>query len=189
MPRLIAAQLSDSETLSDKLFEASNAQIWRDQLRSLQDDPQNSGISGGGEIFLPTLLLAQTIVNIHGLREICHSSIGSTMPPLQLSPWYSHMIRLADTHGFTVGAELEPGSSSRNPALLVLWHYTCIVKLAPIKLIEEVAGRGGRPASDRILSDVRDWINTPNARLAVLHSGQILRFTDNLKDLAFLLPR
>ena len=140
------------------------------------------------DTFLPTLLLAQSIVNIHGLREISRSSLAPITSLKPLSPWYNSMVNLGTTYGFNPN-DSKVSSSPRTRGLLALWHYACVARLSPINLIEEVAGRGGRPPPDDTLNEVREWICTPTARLAVLHSGRILLDTADLKDSAFLLPR
>lgn len=197
LARTVPAQVSDEDGFKDALFEADDAATWRVLLMCLDPnlaaDPTTSTTSQlpfpkTPEIFLPTVLLAQNIVTIHLLRELRKTTSEANLIRRNLRGFYDDMIALAEDHDI-----LSPAPNSREVApqtqsLRVMWHYTCVVRLSPLALIEEAAGRGGSTASES-LSEIHAWVSTPAARLATLHCGHILYQAADLKDLAFLLPR
>ena len=198
LPRLVPVQIADGDGFQDALFQAETAEAWRNLLLGLNPtasarsdvDPQSVGSAGSNmstshqpETFLPAILLAQNIVNTHVLDSLQSPDVD--LPLRSLSGFYQGMTGLARRyHLLTSPSWL----GSQTQSLRVLWHYTCVVRLSPIRLIEEAAGRGGSPVNDGI-SEIREWVNTSVGRLAMLHSGCILSHAANLRDLAFLIPR
>ena len=176
--RFMVGQVCDPDGFSDALFEAKDAETWRSIALG--------GVAPTPEHFLPSALLAQTIVNIHKARELAQTPFGQELP---LPEFYKHMMQLAGDHGIVAVLE-----SPRNAApdhlrsLTALWHYTCVVRVAPQDLIQEAAGRGGNPTSDAV-AKTEQWANTPAARLAALHCGHVLHHAADLHDRGFLLPR
>jgi len=78
LPRLVPAQVSDEDGFNDALFEADDPTDWRAALkcsdpnlpaesRTLSTASAWSLSNPRPEVFLPTVLLAQSIVNIHSL--------------------------------------------------------------------------------------------------------------------------
>jgi len=121
------------------------------------------------------------------LREIGKTTSDGLLRQ-DLSGFYRHMMTIAERYDILSTCLAPTGTPPPLHPLSVLWHYTCAVRLSPIDLIEEAAGRGGSPLSESI-SEIRRWVITPAARLATLHCGHILYHASDLKDLAFLLPR
>jgi hypothetical protein len=156
----VITQASCEDAVSDVLFEADDPDEWRRLLSEPVLDTKES--------FLPTVLLAQMMVNMHKLREL-------ELAPEPLPAFYDRM------HTFS----LRYGLSN---TLSALWHFTCVVRLAPMDLIAEAAGRGGNPDSESVV-EVQTWVGTPAARLAALHAGNILFCAADLQDLGFLVPR
>lgn len=176
--RFTVAQVTNTDGFSDALFEASDAETWRDTvLGRTRDTP---------EVFLPSVLLAQTIVNIHKSRELAETPFGSELP---LPEFYGHMMGLARNHGILpVLQHPRSVTPAHLRSLAALWHYTCVVRLAPQDLIQEAAGRGGHPGSESI-AEMQHWAKTPVARLAALHCGHVLHHAADLHDRGFLVPR
>lgn len=198
LPRLIPAHVTDMDGFGDLLFEADDASTWRALLMrsgpnlsaGLRTLEEASGLLSSNtlETFLPTVLLAQHVVNIHMLREISKTVSEAVLPHRQISVFYVDILSLAKAHNIFDLEPLRGAISPQTQSLRALWHFTCAVRLAPISLVEEAAGRLGSPASESI-AKVQEWVKTPAARLPTLHCGQILHQAADLKDLAFLLPR
>lgn len=105
--------------------------------------------------------------------------LGEEVPMRKHATFFRYMMSLANE--ISIGA-LNTGVVS------AVWHYVFVVRLSPLTLIEEAAGRTGNP-SPNCLSELRDWVNSPAARLAALHCGQVLIQAEDLRDKPFLLPR
>lgn len=175
--RLIPTLVASRDSFSDALFEAEDAHTWRALLATggvTQD-------SGSSETSYPIALLAQAIVQVHQHRELGQTLLGDTMPLQTHATFFGYMMALAE--------ELHLLPLSGGPSMLVaLWHYVFVVRLAPLTLIEEAAGRAGEPSSD-CLAELRSWVGSPAARLATLHCGRVLLHAADLRDKSFLLPR
>ena len=177
-------RLPDGATgFGDALFEAEDAFTWRNLmiLSVANMASPSSPAERCTDVFLPTVLLAQRIVNVHTLRLIDKAASSPETPGL--TDFYDDMLELAEQQDILADATLK---RPRELELRALWHYTCVVRLAPLDLIEEAAGRGGTKGP---ISELQAWIDSPSARLAVLHCGHILHRAADLSDLAFLLPR
>lgn len=197
MARLMTAQVSRDDGFSDALFEANDAETWRSLLGHWARGDQitmNPSLSGSTtpETFLPTVLLAQSIVNVYKVRELLSSPLHLDLPHQTLSHFYDYMVPLALEFGVLRNPQAMEIPETDMPAHLrsisALWHYACVLRLAPMSHVENVAGRGGSPPEDSIY-EVQTWANTQIARLATLHAGYVLHYAADLRDLAFLLPR
>ena len=157
LPRLVPVQIADGAGYQDALFQAETAEAWRSlYLGSRSIASAHSALesqSGGSTVysmttsqppdtFLPVILLAQNIVNTHVLSSIRVPDVDISR---NLSRFYREMLGLAERYRIlTSPSWLLDGERSQRQSLRVLWHYTCVVRLSPIGLIEEAAGRGGR---------------------------------------------
>ena len=201
LPRLIPIQLDESDqSFSDALFEAEDAVSWRRCLHLMAHgghqalaisptmlSPHDSPVTTT-ETFLPMVVLAQRIVNTHMLRQVSNTtSIFLQLLP-SLANFYHDMSILADRFDILPSTQTGGAASHATTKLRVLWHYANVVRLAPLSLIEEAAGRGGQPPNT-LHPEIQAWTETPLARLATLHCAHILYYAANLHDLAFLLPR
>lgn len=196
MARLISAQVSREDGFSDALFETNDAESWR----SLLCASENGQLSHYGqpvalllttpETFLPMVLLAQSIVNVYKVREILGLPHQSGLLHRTVTRYYEYMMPMA--HDFGVLPVAPQPSGADIPAyvrsLSALWHYACAVRLAPMDLIEEVAGRGGSP-TDESIAEIEEWASTPGARLATIHAAYVLHYSADLRDVSFLIPR
>lgn len=198
LPRLMTAQLgkhADLGSFSDALFEADDAETWRailmntDPSRSASLSPALSS-SSNPEVFLPMVLLAQSMVNLHMARELEKVHSDEQISLHGLSDFYRHMTDLARDHGFANMLADPRGTDTpgHQRFLSALFHYTCALRLTPMSLIEEGAGREGRPTK-ATMEAIKAWVDTPAARLATLHCGQLLHQASDLRDLGFILPR
>lgn len=169
--RLIPSLVTSGENFNDALFEAEDAHTWRALLAS--------GGTGGSDTSLPIVLLSQALVQVHQHREMGDMLLGDPTPMRKHASFFRHMMSLAH----------EIAIVSLNTGLLsALWHYVFVARLAPLNLIEEAAGRAGDPSPD-CLEELRQWVNSPAARLATLHCGNVLLQAEDLRDKSFLLPR
>jgi len=192
LARLVIAQVPNTDGFSDALFEANDAESWRDLMLRSERDTGAAAVSSSDtpDVFLPTVLLAQTMVNLHRMRELENVPLATGMSSVRLPEFYDFMLSFAKDHG--VLPILERSRCAETPAhlrsLAALWHYTCVIRLAPMDLIAEAAGRGGNPDSESV-AEIRAWVATPTARLAALHCGHVLYQAADLQDLGFLVPR
>lgn len=58
---------------------------------------------------------------------------------------------------------------------LVLWHNICMTLNANLQIFELAAGRGGAGRAEKALADIIDWSQTPAARRACIHAGQVFK--------------
>ena len=164
MPRLLPMQVADDETISDALYEAEDAIPWRILLHRLQPNLEshttspNDRFSKLTDNFLPTVLLAQEIVNLCTLQDI--GGVDPSVKELRnrTSDFYKKMHNLSRRFAIL---SMSPRclAPSQPQSLRILWHYCCITHLTKMDMIEEAAGRGGPPSpmsADRILADLRD---------------------------------
>lgn len=206
LPRLVPVQLSLQDQSSDALFEAEDASSWKWLLLCLSGGspgsnsrtPPSSGfqVVPTADTLFPMSILAQKIVNTLQLKEMCRSEVSLVSNYTDIVLFYKDMLDLAgrlgiqehrdqhvrQSHGAT------KSSSSQTQILKVMWHYCCLARLARLDQIEEVAGREGVPQQDTI-DAVKQWVKTPEARLATLHCAHVLYQAADLKDLAFIVPR
>lgn len=181
----ICAQTAGENSFNDSVFEAEDAETWRSLMKCVAEDEV---LSDPPNTFLPTVLLSQSVVQVHMLRDFERTALVDDPPLRLLAGFYTYMTKLATRHNFlhVIQQPQDTRVSSSQRSLAVLWHYNCLVRLAPISQIEVAAGRVG-PVADA--GSVPAWVNTPPARLAALHCGSILYHAADLKDQGFLVPR
>lgn len=192
LARLMTAQISRNDGFSDALFEANDVQTWRTLLRySANGQPlsMHPGLSTP-ETFVPMVLLAQSIVNVYKVRELLGLPHQTGLPHRTVTHYYEYMMPMALDFGvLPVAAQpLGAGIPTYVRSLSALWHYACAVRLAPMGLIEEAAGRAGSP-TDESIHEIQTWASTPAARLSTLHAAYVLHYAADLKDSCFLIPR
>lgn len=198
LARLMTAQVSRGDGFSDALFEANDPETWRSLLRRweqgerLPSHHEPSASPSTPETFLPTVLLAQSIVNVYKVRELLRSPMPLDLPDQTLSHFYDYMMPMAFEFGVLRHPQGFEAPVADMPSHLrsisALWHYACALRLTPMSDVENVAGRGGNPPEESI-REVQTWANTPLGRLASLHAGYVLHYAADLRDLAFLIPR
>lgn len=205
LPRLVPVQLSVSDHSSDALFEAEDASSWKWLLLCLNGgSPHNSlrtppatgfQVIPTADTLFPMSVMAQKIVNILQMKELCRSEASFVSSFNDIGLFYRDMLQLGARFGITHEPHKETrptshsrGSSSQPQILKVMWHYCCLARLARLDHIEEVAGREGIPQA-HVLEQVKTWVSTPEARLATLHCAHVLHNAADLRDLAFIVPR
>lgn len=170
--RLMPSLLTAKDGFHDALFEAEDAETWRELLAA----PDTSRVP---DTSLSVVILAQTLVQVHQLREMGDTLLGEDVPLRTHGSFFRHMMSLARDINI---------STLNTGFLSSLWHYVFVARLAPLTLIEEAAGRSGDP-SPECLAELGAWIDSPAARLATLHCGQVLLQAEDLRDKPFILPR
>lgn len=205
LPRLVPVQLSATDQSSDALFEAEDASTWKWLLLCLNGGSPNNALrtppSTGFQVIptvdtlFPMSVMAQKIVNILHMKELCKSETSFVLSFRDTRLFYCDMLQLGarfgishEPHRGTGNARVVCGSSHQQQILKVMWHYCCLARLARLDQIEEVAGREGIPQQD-VLEQVKAWVTTPEARLATLHCAHVLHNAADLRDLAFIVPR
>ena len=201
----IAVQISEGETLSVALFEAEDAKTWRallneqhSHLASKESAPSTVQASSSNNIlsptrsegtFLPSILLSQYMVNLVYLQGINASNSDLAYLCPSISAYYQHMMQLAGRFDILDNAAAHRRyKATELKTLRILWHYGCLVYLTKLNMMEIAAGREGAPSVSE-LQEIRNWTQTPRARLASLHAGSILQSAEDLRDAAFLIPR
>ena len=197
LPNLVAGQVSDEYGTKDALFEAEDAATWYGLFAKYHSDKitraaslpiDDATISQTPEIFLPTAIFSQSLVNIYLLREIRKNPLDAILPSLSLSTFYTQMIEMAKSNHMEAIHTPERKAAPHIHSLCVIWHYMCAVNLSPMDLIEDAAGRNGIPTYENDFA-IGIWANLPQARLAAIHCGMVLYHAEDLRDLAFLVPR
>lgn len=205
LPRLVPVQLSATDHSSDALFEAEDASSWKWLLLCLSGgSPGNSlrtppttgfQVIPTADTLFPMSIMAQKIVNTLQLKELCRSEMAFVSSFTDTTLFYRDMLELASRLGISHDHARRPserhpsGKTTNQPQILkVMWHYCCLARLARLDQIEEVAGREGVPQA-QVVEQVKQWISTPEARLATLHCAHVLHQAADLKDLAFIVPR
>lgn len=205
LPRLVPVQLSTLDQSSDALFEAEDASSWKWLLLCLNGaSPSNTlrtppatgfRVVPTADTLFPMSLMAQKIVNILQLKELCRSEATFVSNFHDIALFSRDMLDLGARVGISdlghrpaIEAPTSRSSSNQPQILKVMWHYCCLARLARLDQIEEVAGREGVP-QPHVVQAVRKWVGSPEARLATLHCAHILHHAADLRDLAFIVPR
>lgn len=202
LPRILPMQLSINDHSSDALFEAEDASRWRWILLLFSNNSPGSApsklsprASPTVDTFFPISVMAQKIVNTIQLKEMSRSEAGLSSYIADLTGFYKDMQNLANAFDIfpPLGSSMSDSAISvgfrrQQRVMSVLWHYCCLLRLAKLDELEEVAGREGPPQS-HALDAVKSWVRLPHARLATLHCAHILHHATDLRDLAFIVPR
>ncbi|ORY05702.1 hypothetical protein BCR34DRAFT_490720 [Clohesyomyces aquaticus] len=100
-------------------------------------------------------------------------------PQKQLEPWrvYAEDPRSRDLIPLLVNLSSSSIDALRTADLnsAVLWHASCMMLGANIRLFELAAGRLGAAPAVTALEDISAWSQTPSARRSVLHAAHIFK--------------
>ncbi|BEJ16607.1 hypothetical protein CspHIS471_0600080 [Cutaneotrichosporon sp. HIS471] len=196
LARLMTTRVSRDDAFSDALFEANDSETWRTLLRA-SEEGQLPGVhiglgtlSSTPETFYPTVRLAQAIVNVYKVRELVSLPHQGGIPWRTVTHFYDDMVPVAVDCGVLPVSAQPRGAdiATHTRSISALWHFVCATRLAPMGLIEEAAGRGGRPTAESVL-EIQTWAGSPAARLATIHCAYVLHYTADLRDVSFLIPR
>lgn len=141
------------------------------------------------DVYLPTVLLTQKMINCMTIRRIVAVDPSSGFHGPSFTTFYQQMTAFAAKHALLDEPPAETQyAPSQLKSLRALWHYCCLAYLTRLDLIEEGVGRSGTPRADTI-ADIEAWAQSVEARLAFLHAAHILMEAEDLRDMAFIVPR
>ena len=183
MPILRPETLRIAAPTRNDLFQADSAQRWGQLFRGQQPIPTllATPFTSPRSLDLTESASLYAYLNIlyHRTTEIYCRLITSPEMAREIEPWRSYEKDFRDRslrpHLTAIPRERAGGLRSTDLNSSLLWNFMSMLLCVNVRMLEHSSGRYGSELAAQGLEDIRVWAQTPSARRAVLHAGQIYR--------------